>query len=332
MRLFLPKIKDRIKSSNLISSEYQKNCKVCGNLIFELFSSGYDYEINTNINLWKFEKCLNCGHVQMNTLPHKANIDLIYPSKYYSYSISKKLNPLILLGKNLLDQIKIKYVLKKVNKDILTYMDIGCGDGRYLDTINKICNISKRKIFGVELKKNVVEKLLKKGYKAFNCSVEDLKGINKNSLSLITMFHVIEHLKDPKSVIGMLNDLLMPGGFLIIETPNIDSLDVKLFKKSFWGGYHFPRHWHLFSPSSFYNLVKDMNFNIKEISYQTGHSFWLYSFHHLIKYQFNLPHLARFFDPLKSKLFLIIFTLFDLFRSRLGFKTSSMLIILEKIN
>ncbi len=313
-----------------INTEKQNNCNVCGDIIFEYYSSGYDYEINTNSNLWVFEKCLKCGHVQMNNFPGKENIDLIYPSNYYSYSMTEKLNPFILLGKEYLDTKKIKFILKEVDIKLPNYLDIGCGDGRYLKAVNRICRISKDKIYGVELKKDVLEKLKLDGYKTLECNIEDLKGIKKESIGLITMFHVIEHVKDPKSIIKMLNNLLISGGFLVIETPNIESLDAKIFKETFWGGYHFPRHWHLFCPKSLSFLAESTNFKIRKISYLTGHSFWLYSFHHYFKYHLRLPFIAKLFDPLKSKIFLILVTIFDTLRSSLGFKTSSMLFILQK--
>ena len=153
----------------------------------------------------------------------------------------------------------------------------------------------------------------------------------EETLEFITMFHVIEHVKDPKSIIKTLNKLLVPGGHLVIETPNIDSLDAMIFKETFWGGYHFPRHWHLFTPESLTALASSLNFKIIKLSYLTGHSFWLYSFHHFFKYHLKQPYIASFFDPMKSKFFLVLITLFDTLRSSLGFKTSSMLLILKKI-
>jgi hypothetical protein len=66
--------------------------------------------------------------------------------------------------------------------------------------------------------------------------------------------------------------------------------------------------------------------------YQTGHSFWLYSFHHLLRYNgaLPMPRLARLFDPLRSKLMLILFTGFDILRRMMGFKTSAMLVLARR--
>ena len=68
--------KYKTKSKIKIPTITQKSCNICQSSNFEYFSSGYDYEINTNSNLWVFEKCISCGHVQMNKLPSKQSIEL----------------------------------------------------------------------------------------------------------------------------------------------------------------------------------------------------------------------------------------------------------------
>jgi SAM-dependent methyltransferase len=144
------------------------------------------------------------------------------------------------------------------------------------------------------------------------------------------MFHVIEHVDDPKAVVKQIATWLTAGGHLVVETPNIDSWDAKMFQKTFWGGYHIPRHWTLFNESSIRTLLEDAGFEVIGVSYKTGHSFWMYSFHHALKYHLSLPWLARFFDPLRGVPALIACTGFDIVRSALGFRTSAMLVIARK--
>ena len=62
----------------------------------------------------------------------------------------------------------------------------------------------------------------------------------------MTMFHVIEHVADPPRVAERVARWLAPGGVFAVETPNLESLDARLFRERYWGGYHFPRHWHLY--------------------------------------------------------------------------------------
>ena len=328
---FIPRfISKELKSTTLLSTDPQKECILCGSKNLDFYAAGYDYELNTCSNKWIFFKCIKCNHIQLNPIPSKSNLNKIYPSSYYSYSMSEKINPIVLLGKDILDKMKIKGIIKLIPKKINNYLDVGCGDGRYLRAVENICQLNRENIYGLELNKKTCLNLLNSGFKVFDCTIEDLKEIKPGSISMITMFHVIEHTKDPLKVITKLKELLTPGGYLIIETPNIKSIDANIFKNSFWGGYHFPRHWHLFTPSTLLKLIRSVDLIPIRISYKTGHSFWLYSFHHLLKYQYGLRNLAKLFDPLRSVFLLVLVTIFDIARSKLGFKTSAMMIITQK--
>lgn len=73
----------------------------------------------------------------------------------------------------------------------------------------------------------------------------------------------------------------------------------------------------------------DDDFTVETVSFQTGHSFWLYSLHHAVRYNCTLPLplLAQAFHPLKSLPMLVLATGFDTVRARLGFATSAMLFV-----
>ncbi|MFQ5527097.1 MAG: hypothetical protein ACE5GX_12650 [Thermoanaerobaculia bacterium] len=116
-----------------------------------------------------------------------------------------------------------------------------------------------------------------------------------------------------------------------METPNIDSLDARLFRSGLWGGYHIPRHWNLFSPANLGRLCRQCGLDWVDTKFQTSHSFWMWSFHHKLKYGRRArPRLARRFDPFKSLPLLVLFAAFDRIRSLLGFKTSAMLLLARK--
>lgn len=306
-------------------------CILCKSKKQIFYSYGFDYESQTCKNKWTFKECEDCGHIQLDPRPSKSELDTIYPHNYYSYELSNKITPFILAGKNFLDQIKINLIIKNLKCELRSYMDVGCGDGKFLKLLEKKYQIKPEKIYGVELNEGLVKQLKKENYVAINSSIENIKRIKTSSISLITMFHVIEHVSDPKIVIKKLSKWLSKGGVLAIETPNVSSIDAQLFGKTFWGGYHFPRHWHLFNEKTLSKLLKECGINPIKISYQTGHSFWMFSFHHLALYNFKNKKIAKLFNPLKSILLLIFFTLFDKTRAFLGAKTSSILIIGQKI-
>ena len=305
-------------------------CSICSGSEFNFYTSGYDYEMETCSNKWIFKKCTRCAHVQLDPRPAPSTLNTIYPKHYYSYGITKKLNPIALFGKNILDRFKINRILNILNIQLGNYLDIGCGDGRYLRSVQLIANLSRSNIYGLELNPEVVNELCDEGFGVFCEKVETCNEILNNSISLATMFHVIEHVDNPVAVVKKISGWLVPGGVLAIETPNLDSMDAKLFKDKYWGGYHFPRHWHLFDEKTLSNLLRREGIEPILISYQTGHSFWMYSFHHLIKYKLRYPKISKIFDPLQALLPLIFFTGFDKIRSLIGIKTSSILIVGRK--
>ena len=103
------------------------------------------------------------------------------------------------------------------------------------------------------------------------------------------------------------------------------------FKQSFWGGYHIPRHWNLFSPEALARLLTDAGLEIVDTRFQTGHSFWMWSVHHRVRYGTPpRPRVARWFNPFKGLPFLAAFTAFDMLRGQLGARTSAMLIVARR--
>jgi len=305
-------------------------CPVCGKGDGLPIAEGHDYELETCTNLWRVRKC-GCGAQRLDPRPDNAALPVIYPPTYYSYAMSETLSPFVLWGKSVLDRLKFGAILRRMTRPPASFLDIGCGDGHYLDLMAKQ-GLEPRNIFGIEL--GASQGLRSKGFQVFDGRVEDCDIVAPGSLDLITIFHVIEHVADPVQVLRRIHDWLSPDGVLALETPNTDSLDARLFRSRWWGGYHFPRHWVLFDPVSIRVALEKAGLEVIAIRYQTGHSFWLYSFHHALRYNARLPmpRLARLFDPLRSKILLMLFTALDIVRRTLGMKTSAMLVLARRKN
>lgn len=318
-------------STKAIAEKIIGTCALCGRVNLNSFAVGYDYEMNTCANKWTFKKCTYCAHVQLDPRPAISELGVIYPAHYYSYNMSENLSAIVLAGKDFLDRLKMKSILHHLASPLINYLDIGCGDGRYLRSIESSNGISRSNIYGLELNKQTVDSLRREGFEVFSERVETCDAIHAKSISLATMFHVIEHVEDPVKVIAKISEWMIPGGILAIETPNTESLDARLFKKTYWGGYHFPRHWHLFNEMTLSNLLQSQGIEPIHASYQTGHSFWMYSFHHLLLYKLKWTRLSKLFDPMESLFFLVMFTGLDKIRAAFGMKTSSILIIGRKV-
>jgi SAM-dependent methyltransferase len=313
----------------LIDTEVVSVCCVCRNEQSVPFASGFDYELKTCRNKWQFVKCGNCGHVWLNPRPAISALPIIYPRSYYAYTYDSEVNGIARKAKAILDRRKLQGIISSVPGRVESFVDVGCGDGRFLKAMESH-GLNKREIYGLELDTAVVDKLQRQGYRAFCKRVEDCTEIPENSADLVTMFHVIEHVDRPELVIRQIARWLKKGGVLALETPNLDSFDARVFGRTFWGGYHIPRHWHLFYPQTLARLLSDNGLTPMGTQFQTGHSFWMYSLHHALRYAKNWPGLARAFNPFKSVIPLALFTAFDKARAFVGQKTSAMLMLARK--
>lgn len=313
----------------LIATEAVPVCAVCGGRSTAPYARGYDYELRTCRNEWTFVRCTACGHVWLNPRPTVGALSVIYPPHYYAYDYESRINALARWGKSILDARKLGGILARLERAPHTYLDVGCGSGRYLRAM-AARGLAKRDIRGLELDANVVKLLAAEGFAAECARVEDA-DIPAGTLDLVTMFHVLEHVDAPERVVQRIATWLSPGGVLAVETPNVEALDRRLFADTYWGGYHIPRHWHLFRAASPQRLLSQAGLVPMATLYQTGHSFWMYSLHHRLRYGTRPhPRLAPWFDPFTNVVPLAAFTAFDKARAAFGARTSAMLMLARK--
>lgn len=113
-------------------------------------------------------------------------------------------------------------------------LDIGCGEGAYLDIIAKIGG----QIFGQDINSEYVNRALKnlkeKGYST-DIKVGTATKIlfNDNYFDVVFAADFFEHVSyDEKDrVIAEVYRVLKPGGLFVIKTPNLDYLKISLFLK-----------------------------------------------------------------------------------------------------
>lgn len=305
-------------------------CPVCQAQSYADYAHGYDYELETCSNRWRFVHCEDCSHVWLNPRPAVETLPTIYPPNYYAYNYDAQVSAIAVKAKQWIDRMKMAGIRKAMSGPAASFVDIGCGNGRLLQAMHQL-GVSKQQCYGLELDRGVVGSLQDQGFSAYCERVEDCTQIPDGSIDLATMFHVIEHVDDPAAVVGRVAKWLSEDGVFAMETPNVQSLDARLGRRTFWGGYHIPRHWNLFTPQSITQLLEDNGMEVIDIRYQSGHSFWIYGMHHRLRYgKPRLPRLARWCNPFRNLALLALVTGFDRLRAMFGMKTSAMLVIARK--
>ncbi len=158
------------------------------------------------------------------------------------------------------------------DKDVL---EIGSGTGEFLNC----CSVFKpNSVFGVETSE-YASRIAKEKYNVdiINSSIEGFSTAKK--FDTIFMFHVIEHVQDPKNIISTLKNLLKPNGVLIMETPNCDSFEKKFYHE-YWAGWSVPFHTFIFSPKALSDISNHCGLRVSSVH----HSFSSNTYSKLIPY------------------------------------------------
>ncbi len=115
-------------------------------------------------------------------------------------------------------------LVKEVMKDDAEYLiDVGCGRGEWIELLKE--NFINAK--GVDLNRSMVNKAIEYNVDAITMdAISYLKSLKDESISVVTGFHIVEHL--PFEVLIALFDeslrVLKKGGMIIFETPNPENL------------------------------------------------------------------------------------------------------------
>lgn len=245
-------------------------CPACGTAArLEPYGRYRDEEYFTSGDLFDYWECRTCRSVFLHP-PPLSRLAEIYPPNYYSFSPQAGTG-LVQRVKRWLDARQFRAVLRRLRAPTIDVLDVGGGSGWLLDLIRQI-DPRVRHTQVVDLDENAAQAARAKGH-AFACErIEEFSDARR--YDLVLLMNLIEHVDSPRRVLANVARLLAPGGLVMIKTPNVDSLDARLFRGSYWAGLHVPRHWVLFTRESFEHALVGSGLRIRRSAYTQGAPFW----------------------------------------------------------
>jgi SAM-dependent methyltransferase len=302
------------------------DCLMCHNRDWRLVIRSEDVEYRCKAGTFDLVECTNCGHVYVHPLPQYSEIASLYPNTYYT--VNKK-SPLYLDGaiyeKKLgADAHKLRRSLGGFN--IRSIVDVGAGEISRLAKLKEAFGGNvEATAFDIQFEPDIERQARQFGVKLVHGNVEtNTDALRDNGHDLIIMRQLLEHLRDPELAVRNLARKLAPNGLMIIDTPNRGGLDYQIFRKRYWGGYHVPRHFHLFTQKSLTELIERAGLTVYKKGYLPSMGFWIIS----LRVLFGLNSIERgpsFWEFLRYKNLLVAgtFIVFDAIRAKLGFQTSN---------
>ena len=158
-------------------------------------------------------------------------------------------------------------------------LDIGCAAGEFLSAVDELDDGT---LLGTDISRKAVWHARQRlGLDVWVGNVPGLPLLD-GSLSIVTLWHVLEHLSDPVAALSDIRRVLSPEGVLVVACPMADSWEAKVFGR-YWSGYDVPRHLFTFSRQTLPRLLREAGFEPVEVrhvvrgynSAKISSSFWL---------------------------------------------------------
>jgi len=308
-------------------------CLICGSGDSTVVARGKDYEYRTSEHDFTFVACSSCGHVYLNPRPAEHSLHLAYPDNYYTIAgrHTSRQSKFIARLKSFVIKRRLRFFQEILNGRSRV-LEVGCGDGALL--VDLKTRNPQLELVGLDLalSKETIKMCKDRGIFLMETTVEQAE-LGHDRFDLIIMNQVIEHVPDPAIVMRNLAKALTPGGYISIETPNRDGYDRAIFRRSYWGGYYFPRHLHLFDQAGLKSCVETSGLNVVHQAHLLAPIIWIFSVHALLFHGLNEGRTKNVLSEIFSdrNLFcLAVFTLVDLLARLAGFSTSNQKIIGRK--
>jgi len=200
---------------------------------------------------YRILRCMNCGLIFSSPILPDSKIASLYKGSFCSYD-----EQVPYTTKTYLD------LFKKINKNIPKdprVLDIGCGNGFFLDGLTKI---GINRVYGVEPSSKMANEAPKEFRKNIKIDVFKKDLFPKNYFDAVCCFHTLDHVVDPNEFIQTTWDILLPGGYALFVVHNTGSLFAKIFGEK-WPIFDI-EHIYLFNNSTLDSLFLKHKFrNIK---------------------------------------------------------------------
>jgi SAM-dependent methyltransferase len=245
-------------------------CPVCGGHRHSLFAEARDVEYYTSDKIFAYRGCGDCGSIFLES-PPVDQLRVIYPPNYYSYRAAQGSDSFLERIKAHLDSRLFDKLLAQIPGDSLNVLDVGGGSGWLLTLVRKVSN-RVQQTHEVDFDESARSAAESSGHVFHACRIEEFSSDQK--FDLILMLNLVEHVSNPRAVLGAMRNLLSPGGLILLKTPNVDTLDCRLFRNYNWGGFHCPRHFVLFNRKSLIDLALRCGLKAASISYTQGAPQW----------------------------------------------------------
>ena len=246
-----------------LTSHLIESCPVCKCDDHSHYITTQSMMSNQQGGQYHFRRCTKCHSVFLHDPVQQADISTYYPSTYLPYrgpTAWGKYAGFVAKSLQKVDRRRVKLLqsLRSTTRSDLNILDVGCGKPTFLKMVKEKSDFN---CTGIDFTDQGWAGKEFGEIKLINSALEDYESAQK--FDVITLWHYLEHDYNLQTTEKKLFELVKPGGYLVIEVPDYQSIS-QVLQKRFWQGWHTPRHLTLFSAKGFRLLFTSDKWIIKQ--------------------------------------------------------------------
>lgn len=169
----------------------------------------------------RFVKCLACGLIFSNPILSREKIYRLYKKSSFDYALESSY-----LKKTYGRYLQL--ALGNIHKEKIKLLDIGCGNGFFLEEAK---HLGIGSVYGIEPGMASVKKAPRWLQKYIKIGFFKESIYKKNSFDIVCCFQTLDHIIDPNSFLKDVYFTLKKGGKILFIVHDTDGLSVRLFQE-----------------------------------------------------------------------------------------------------
>lgn len=202
-------------------------------------------------------ECSNCQFLRLYPKPADHELSQFYPPDYYFSPSPGAVSQLSELYRRLVLNDHVHFIRKTLKNHKGLMLDVGCSGG----LLARLLRDDHVKAIGFDNSLSAARAAWQGNAVPVICGDFLQAPLHKGSISVLSMFHVLEHVPDPRTFLQKAHELLEPEGRLIVQVPNAASWQFLMFGEN-WNGVDIPRHLWNFRTSDLERLLDECGFEV----------------------------------------------------------------------
>ena len=236
----------------VISSPFR--CRYCGADNMSIWCHATDQNRRAGTQVFTVARCNSCGILQTHPLLAPEELSTYYPDEYFP-------DPRQSAALRAFERKKVDLVRRFCNGGRL--LDVGAGVGLFVREAQDAGFAAE----GIELSAQAVDLGRQSlGVRLTSGDLLDLP-MPADAFDIVTLWHVLEHLPNPKASLEKIFQILRKSGALIIAVPNAGSLQARVFR-SRWFHLDVPRHLFHYTRTSLTGVLRDAGFDVQQVIFR----------------------------------------------------------------